>query len=78
MDYQLLTFLILGILTISIVSLVVYVIVVLKEARQTIRKANNFLDNSESISAFFSNPLEGVSTVISTVVKTIKEIRKEL
>ena len=78
MDYQILIFFILAILTIALVALIVYVIMVLKDLRETIQKTNKILDGAKGITSLISNPLQGVSGVVSGVLSVIKEFRKGL
>ena len=77
MDYQLLTFFILAIITVAIVALVIYLILLIREVRTTIQKANQLLDNAKGLSSFVSNPLTSIASIITGVVTTIKEIRKD-
>ncbi len=77
MDFQLLTFFILAILTFAVVALIVYLILVLKELRTTISRANEILQNVHNVTSTFSNPLAAITGLISGVLKTVKEIRKE-
>jgi hypothetical protein len=78
MDIQTILVLILAVLTINLVVVGVYVILVLKELRGTIQKANVVLDSATSVGSFVSNPLGTISSVISAFVegyKAVKEVK---
>ena len=56
----------------------VYVVLVLKEFRETIQKANIILDNVESLSQAVTNPvsaLMGIATAATQGFKVVKSIR---
>lgn len=76
MDLQVLLIFILAILTVTLVAAGVYLILVLKEFRQTVLKANFILDDIERISNAVSNPLSIITGAIKGF-KAIKNLHKE-
>ena len=77
MDIQVILVFILALLTINLIVVGVYVVLVLKELRETIGKANTILDGFEGVSDFISNPLTALSGLLGAVVdgyKSVKEI----
>ena len=83
MDIQTILVIILAILTVNLVIVGVFVVLVLKEFRETMQKANGILDNLESVSDFLSNPMSLFGGLISSVmggykaVNSIRSLRKE-
>lgn len=81
MDIQVVLVFILALLAINLIIVGVYVVLVLRELRETISKANSVLDNVHKASGFLSNPLGAFSGIINAVVdgykavKSIKSIR---
>lgn len=75
MDLQVVLIFILALLTINLVVVGVYVVLVLKELRETIKKANGILDGASSIRDFLSNPLAAFSGVLEAVVKGYKAVQ---
>lgn len=71
MDLQILIIFILAILTITLVGVGIYVILVLKEVRETIQRSNLILDDMEKLTNVVSNPL----SIISGVVNGYKAIK---
>ena len=76
MDLQVILIFILAILTVALVGIGVYVILVLKELRETIKKANLIIDDVETLTNIVSNPLSLITGVISGF-KAIKNLKKE-
>ncbi len=76
MDLQVILIFILAILTVALVGIGVYVILVLKELRETIKKANLIIDDVETLTNIVSNPLNLISGAISGF-KAIKNLQKE-
>lgn len=78
MDVQVILIFILSLLTINLIVVGVYVVLVLKELRQTIQRANGILDNAEDFTGFLTNPLGSFSGIIDAVVggfKAVQEVR---
>ena len=76
MDVQVILIFILSLLTINLIVVGVYVVLVLKELRETIRRANGILDNAEDLSGFLSNPFASFSGVVDAVIKGFKAVQK--
>ena len=78
MDIQAILVFILALLTLNLVVVGVYVVLVLKELRVTIQKANGIIDNVEGFSNIFSNPLSLLSGFLGAVTdgyKAVKEVK---
>lgn len=76
MELQVVLIFILALLTITLVGVGIYVILVLKEFRETIQKANMIIDDVETLTNVVSNPLSIVTGVIEGY-KAIKNLKKE-
>jgi len=71
MDLQILLIFILAVLTIMLVGVGIYVILVLKEFKETLQKANTIIDDVESLANAISNPL----SIITGVMEGIKAVK---
>jgi hypothetical protein len=76
MDLQILIIFILAILTVTLVGVGIYVILVLREFRDTIQKANLILDDVENLTNLVTNPMS-IFTGIVKGYQTIKNLKKE-
>lgn len=77
MDLQVILIFILALLTVNLMIVGFYVILVLKEFRETIKKSNQVLDNVHQVTNAVSNPVTSLAGVVSAAVggfKTIKSI----
>ena len=75
MDIQVILVFILAVLTVNLVFVGVYVVLVLKDFRETIKRANNVLDHVESVTSLVSNPVTLISGIISSVSKGISMVK---
>ena len=75
MDIQVILVFILALLTINLVVAGVYLILVLKEFRETIKKTNSVLDNVQSLSNVVSNPLTLLTGFMSAVVQGYNAVK---
>ena len=75
MDLQVILIFILALLTINIIIVGVYVIIVLKELRVTIKKSNEVLDNVHSVTNAVSNPITSLVGIVSGVVEGFKAVK---
>lgn len=75
MDIQLILVFILAVLTINLVFVGVYIVLVLKDFRETLKKANKVLDNLEATTAIVSNPVNLISSAISSISKGLNMVR---
>jgi len=75
MDIQVILVFILALLTINLVVVGVYLILVLKEFRETIKKTNSVLDNVQSLSNVVSNPLTLLTGFMSAVVQGYNAVK---
>jgi uncharacterized protein YoxC len=78
MDLQLILIFILALLTINLIIVGAYVILVLKELRQTVKKTNTVLDDVNAVTNAVSSPVAsilGIATSVLEGVKTIKSVR---
>lgn len=72
MDIQLLYVVLIALLTGAAVVVSFYVIVVLKEFRGTIRRANSLLEDVEDVTSAVRNPVVALLDIAGTFVKGIK------
>ena len=75
MDIQTILVFILAILTINLIILGIYLILVLKEFRDTVKKANYVLDNVHEFTDHFSNPITTIAGIVSGVNESVKVIK---
>lgn len=75
MDLQVILIFILALLTINIIIVGVYVIIVLKELRVTIKKSNEVLDNIHSVTNTVVSPITSLVGIVSGVVEGFKAVK---
>lgn len=75
MDFQLTLILILSILTVNLVVVGFYIIVTLKEFRNTLTKMNSVLEDTSVIVHGIANPLSMLTGLVSSVTKAISATR---
>lgn len=76
MDTNSLLVLIIGLLTLNLLFVGVYIVLVLKEVRESVRKVNLILDNANRVSASVSTPIVGMSGMLMGVLQGMKLFRK--
>lgn len=76
MDIQVVLIFILALLTINLVIVGVYVVLVLKELRETIRRANGILDNAGNLTDFLANPMSAFSGILETLIKGYRAVQE--
>jgi len=76
MDIQTILIFILSILTINLIAVGIYIILVLREFRQTIKKANYVLDNVNGFTDAIANPVSTIAGIISGVTESVKAVKK--
>ena len=76
MDVQVILIFILSLLTINLIVVGVYVVLVLKELRTTLQRANGILNSAENLSGFLSNPFGSFSGIVDAVVKGFKAVQE--
>lgn len=77
MDFQLIIVLILSILTVNLLVVGFYIVVTLKDFRETLAKMNNVLDDTSVIVHGIANPLTiltGLVSAFSNAINTSKAI----
>ena len=86
MDIQVVLVVILSLLTINLIVVGIYVIMVLKEFRETVRKMNKVLDTVQSVSDSVAAPITNISGMMAgltsglkvfSAIKSFKSNRKE-
>ena len=78
MDVQILLVIILGLLAVSLTVVCVYVVIILKEFRYTLRKVNYIIENAHRATDSLLSPASamiGVASTILEAIKTVKSIR---
>lgn len=74
MDIQVILVIILSILTVNLVVVGVYVVLVLKEFRETVQKANGILEDVEAVSSFISNPVSLLGGLVNSIMGGYKAV----
>lgn len=75
MDLQVILVFILALLTVNLMIVGFYVVTVLKEFRETIKKSNTILDNVHSVTDTVSNPLTSIASLVSGLTQGIKAVK---
>src|SRR3989338_4797324 len=75
MDIQILLVFILALLTLSLMAVGFYVITVLREFRETVKKSNNILDNVQEVTESVTNPISTISSIISGITQGFKAVK---
>ena len=75
MDIQIILIVILAILTINLIAVGVYVILVLRDFRETVKKANEVLDNVHQVTDIVANPSTTIAGIIAGVTKGVRAVR---
>lgn len=75
MDIQTILIFILAILTINLIAVGVYVILVLRDFRETVKKANSVLDNVHQVTDIVANPITTIAGIIAGVSKGVKAVK---
>jgi len=75
MDLQVVLVLILSLLTLNLLIVGFYVILVLREFRQTVKKANVVLDRVTTIAHVASSPVASVIGAVIGVLDGVKTVR---
>jgi len=75
MDFNLVLILILSVITINMLVVGFYIVVTLKDLRETLKKMNSVLDDAGSIVNAVANPLNMVGGIVSAVVDAFKKTR---
>lgn len=76
MDIQTILVFILAILTINLIILGIYIILVLKEFRDTVKKANYVLENVHEFTDHFANPITTIAGIVSGVSQSVKVVKE--
>jgi len=76
MDIQTILIFILAVLTINLIAVGVYVILVLKDFRETIKKANEVLDNVHQVTDVVANPITTIAGIIAGVTKGVRAVKE--
>ena len=72
MDFQIVLLIILSLLTINLVVVGIYVIMVLKEFRVTIKKMNSVLDDAPEITDSIAGPITAISSIATGLTQGLK------
>ena len=72
MDVQVALVVILSLLTVNLVVVGVYIVMVLKEFRETVRKLNAVLSSVQTVADSVVNPVTSLSSLFSGVTSGIK------
>lgn len=75
MDIQIILIVILAILTINLIAVGVYVILVLRDFRETVKKANEVLENVHQVTDIVANPITTIAGIIAGVTKGVRAVK---
>jgi uncharacterized protein YoxC len=75
MDIQTILVFILALLTLNLVAVGIYVMVILKEFRETIKKANKVLDNVGDVTDAVSHPVSSIANIVNGVVQSVTAVK---
>jgi uncharacterized protein YoxC len=78
MDFQLVLILLLSVITVNLVVVGFYIIVTLKDFRQTLSKMDSVMDDTSSIIHGIANPLTLISGLVATLSKAISSTRSAI
>lgn len=67
--------LIISLLTLNLLLVGAYIVLVLKEVRETVKKANKILDDVERVTEAVSNPVVDVAGILNAVTSGLKAFR---
>lgn len=67
---------VIALLTVNILFVGVYIVLVLKEVRQSITKINQILDSFAAISSAVATPIAGASGAVTAITEGAKALRK--
>ena len=72
MDTNTLLILIIGLLTLNLLFVGVYIVLVLKEVRESIKKVNEILDDAAEVTDAVSKPVIGASGAVMGLMEGVK------
>lgn len=75
MDFNLVIVLILSVITINMLVVGFYIVVTLKDLRETLQKMNSVLDDTGSIVHNIANPLNMVGGFVSAIVDAFQKTK---
>jgi uncharacterized protein YggT (Ycf19 family) len=75
MDIQAILIFILAILTVNLIAVGIYVVLVLKEFRETVKKANSVLENVHEVTDAVANPITSIAGIIAGVTESIRAVK---
>ena len=75
MDIQAILIFILALLTLNLIAVGIYVILVLKEFRETLKKANLVLDNVHEVTDAVATPVTTIAGMITGVTQSVNAVK---
>jgi hypothetical protein len=76
MDIQTILIFVLLVATVNLIAVGIYVILVLRDFRETIHKANGVLDNVHNVTGMVNNPITSIASIIAGVTRGVKAVRE--
>ena len=76
MDTNSLLVLIIGLLTLNLLFVGIYIVLVLKEVRESVRKVNLILDSAAKVSESVAEPIVGVSGMLAGFMQGLGIFRR--
>jgi len=75
MDIQVILVFILALLTLNLMVVGFYVILVLKDFRETLKKSNEVLDDVHTVTDRVANPITSLAGMVSGIVEGVKAVK---
>jgi hypothetical protein len=75
MDIQTILIFILCVLALNLIAVGIYVILVLRDFRDTIKKANAVLDNVDQVTGMVASPAVTVAGIIAGVAESVNAVK---
>ena len=72
MDLQVVLIVILSLLTVNLIVVGIYVVMILKEFRETMKKFNKVLDTFENVTESVAAPIITLSNIAAGITSTLK------
>lgn len=75
MDTQTLLVIIIALLSANLIFVGIYIVLILKEVRQTVTKINEILDSASAVSTAMATPIVGASGAINAFSEGVKAFK---
>lgn len=75
MDTQTMLVIIIALLSANLIFVGIYIVLILKEVRQTVTKINGILDSASAVSSAMATPIVGASGAFSAFTEGVKAFK---